>query len=182
MSNKQLKEIRRVTYGDIILETDDNDQIDNWKAQLDINNDLKFEDPELEDLLNQLKAVISQMYYVKYGDYVRSELHNLFVDAWKLQEQINEKLRYWKELGVKPDIWLSRCVTFRVVNIIEAKVSKAEAYNTVVPLVASITAHASVYVPTAKPLRVTNVISGSGYMSRVATNRESRFILSLIHI
>jgi len=202
MSTKQLKKIRWVPYGDIILESDDNDQVDNWKTQLDINNDLKFDDPTLEDLLKRLKATVDLMYYVQYGDFVRSELHNLFVDAWNLQQEINDKLQYWKQQAVKSIAQVKVTFHGRVWNYVHARVLAPDpAQNTLrlIPfakhsisasailmqtllLKASASISASAYVSKVAKIKVGGTASGKVYLSQVFVKKASILISASVSV
>jgi len=202
MGNKQLKKIRRVAYGDVILPTDDSDQIDNWRTQSEINDELKFDDPELEDLLKQLKAVISQMYYVQYGDFVRSELHNLFVDAWNLQQEINQLLYYWKQQATKSIAQVKVTFHGRVWNYVYGRVLAPDpAQNTLrlIPfakhsisasailmqtllLKASASVSASAYVSKFTKVKIGGTASGKVYLSQVFVKKASILISANVSI
>ena len=47
----------------------------------------------VEDKLNKLKSILSRIRYVRYGDYVYAEDHNLKVEALKLIHSILEDLK-----------------------------------------------------------------------------------------
>lgn len=50
-------------------------------------------DPDITTLIQQLQDIVSQMRKVKMGDYLYAQDHNLFVDAWNIQVQINDQLK-----------------------------------------------------------------------------------------
>ena len=91
----EFKKLRRVKdHVDIILPEDHNDHVDNWYAQLEFDEEMAklVRDPTLDELISKLKDIISKMRRVKSGDYVEARDHNLFVDAWEVQLEINKLL------------------------------------------------------------------------------------------
>ena len=106
-----IKTLRRVKdHEDVFKEEDHNDHVDNWNAQVSINEELNPDDPDIDSLINQLKSIVSKMRKVKTGDWYYAQDHNLFVDAWDLQKQINDEL---KEL----------------IDYYEARIAELEAYR-----------------------------------------------------
>jgi len=89
-----VKRLKKVPYKGKIRAEDDNAIVDNFKGQLSLFNDLsnRMKDPDFAELVEELKKIVSQMWYVKAGDPVQSKLHNLFVDAWNKQIEINENV------------------------------------------------------------------------------------------
>ncbi|RLC73738.1 MAG: hypothetical protein DRI26_00170 [Chloroflexi bacterium] len=85
-------------HKDVSDPEDFNSRVDNWKYQASLNQDiyarlqeaLGYSDPDLESLIAQLKNIVSQMRYFKKGDYYYARDHNLFVDAWNIQKQIDD--------------------------------------------------------------------------------------------
>lgn len=77
---------------------DHNDHVDNWNNQVKIN---RLYIPYIEDLsrlVDELAKIVSKMTYRKYGEFVYASDHNLFVDAWNKQMEINNKMKYLAEL------------------------------------------------------------------------------------
>ena len=100
-----IKKLRKVEdHVHVVTPDDHNVHVDNWRAQLDVDEDLSYDDPELNALLLRLSTTVAQMRRVKHGDYYLARDHNLFVEAWKTQLDINEKLKYWKDrlVGAPP--------------------------------------------------------------------------------
>ena len=89
-----IKRLKKVPYRGKIKAEHDNAIVDNFKGQLSLFNDLsnRMKDPDFAELVEELKKIVSQMWYVKAGDPVQSKLHNLFVDAWNKQIEINENV------------------------------------------------------------------------------------------
>jgi len=133
MSFKKLRYVK--DHEDVFEAYDHNDHVDNWKAQSNINDELKYEDPELEDLLNKLKSIIAKMKYIKSLEFYTAEYHNLFVDAWLVQEEINDKLKYYKDraseleqlLAIAPRIYAR--IGYRVSEVVTPTVSAKIGYK-----------------------------------------------------
>lgn len=133
MSIKPLRKV--IDLLDVFTEDDHNDHVDNWKAQVSIDEELNPDDPDIEQLINQLKSIVSQMRKIVSGDFYYAQDHNLFVDAWNLQTQINDELRdkveyelaYWKREATKSNAYPSRIFHARTLKYISASVS----YNVV---------------------------------------------------
>ena len=90
----QIKKLRKVQdHVHVFTPEDHNDHVDNWNAQLQFDEQFRGIDPDLDALIDQLKAIVSMMRKLKYGDFYMALDHNLFVDAWNIQTQINEKLK-----------------------------------------------------------------------------------------
>jgi len=155
--------------GDIIDPEDDNIHTDNWNAQLSINKELNPDDPDVTQLLEQLESIINRMYKVKYGDYVKSELHNLFVDAWQLQKQINSELR----ARIKPLAYVSKLALYRTHQYVHGSVRGMKLYDNVIPLTTKTTEYASVYLSAVSPLRRSVVVNGSSYVSNVVVLKKT---------
>ena len=147
MQDMSIKQLKYRKAGDVIDPEDDNVQIDNWNAQLSINRELNPDDPDVNQLIDQLKSIISRMSKVQYGDYVMSDLHNLFVDAWNLQKQINDELKAQLEYY-------------------EARIAELEAYRPIrfekaQVLRASYSYEATIYLSRTATFRSEKSISGS---------------------
>jgi len=97
-----VKRLKKVPYKGKIRAEDDNAIVDNFKGQLSLFSDLsnRMKDPDFAELISELKKIVDQMWYVKAGDPVQSKLHNLFVDAWNKQVEINEE--FLKRLAFIP--------------------------------------------------------------------------------
>jgi len=86
-----LKRLRYVTdHVDTFEDYDHNDHVDNWKVQVSINEGKGKGNPEVLSLNDQLREIVNKMRYVKKGDYYSHRDHNYFVDAWKVQLEINK--------------------------------------------------------------------------------------------
>ena len=89
-----IKPLRRVRDHEHYFEASDhNDHVDNWRIQLDLDQEFaaRLSDPpaELADLINRLANVVGSMRRVTAGDWYFAEDHNKFVDAWEIQSEIN---------------------------------------------------------------------------------------------
>ena len=143
-----IKTLRRVKdHEDVFKEEDHNDHVDNWNTQVSINEELNPDDPDIVSLINQLKSIVSKMRKVKTGDWYYAQDHNLFVDAWDLQKQINDEL---KEL----------------IDYYESRIAELEAYRPLrfekaVVLRAEKAISASIYLSRATVFKSEKTISGS---------------------
>lgn len=100
MSIKKLRKV--VDLVDKFQPEDHNDHVDNWQAQLQIDQNLaqNVDSDELQSLISQLASIIAQMRKIIPGDFYYADDHNKFVDAWNIQSQINSKL---SEICVPPE-------------------------------------------------------------------------------
>jgi len=143
-----IKTLRRVEdHVNKFLEEDHNDHVDNWNTQVSINEELNPDDPDIDSLINQLKSIIAQMRKIKTGDWYYAQDHNLFVDAWDLQKQINDEL---KEL----------------IDYYEARIAELEAYRPIrfekaQVLRASYSYEATIYLSRTVTFRSEKTVSGS---------------------
>ena len=69
--------------------------VDNWKRQIEANKFIRdifnIKDITLDFYISQLEDIVSQMRYVQRGQPYYARDHNLFVDAWKVQNEINKR-------------------------------------------------------------------------------------------
>ena len=104
-----VKQLRRVSdHVHIFEEQDHNDHVDNWKEQVEFNESIVSQmenaNAELDELLGRLSDIVSRMRRVKPGDFYYAKDHNLFVDAWEVQTEINSRLRALLEQAIVPCI------------------------------------------------------------------------------
>jgi len=93
-----LKKLRYVTdHVDTFEDYDHNDHVDNWKVQVNINEEKGKGNPEVLSLNDQLREIVNKMRYVKKDDYYSHRDHNYFVDAWKVQLEINKLI--WGDIS-----------------------------------------------------------------------------------
>jgi len=94
---------------DTIEPEDHNIKVDNFEIQTLLNDKIYEkrykDDPELEKLLSELKVIVGRMVRVKRGEFVYAIHHNIMVDAFTIQKQINQLLEdqitYWREEAEK---------------------------------------------------------------------------------
>ncbi|RLF21702.1 MAG: hypothetical protein DRN15_10725 [Thermoprotei archaeon] len=77
---------------DVIEDEDHNDHVTLWRWQQTLCEAWKSRYPEIASLVDELKDIVSSMYYVKERDDVLSREHNLFVRAWRELVEIDGKL------------------------------------------------------------------------------------------
>jgi len=171
MSIKKLRYLR--DHKDVYQPSDHNDQVDNWKVQININDDLKYDDPTLEDLIAKLKTVVARMKYLKKGDWYFAEYHNPFVDAWQLQEQINELLYYWKQQATKSIAQVKVTFHGRVWNYVHARVLAPDPAQNTLRLIpfAKHSISASAILMQTLLLKASASISASAYVSQLSKIR-----------
>ena len=100
---KAIKPLRYVRdHIDTFLPEDHNDHVDNWKIQIEIN-ELKASEKGIDLPENdELRNIVNRMVYVQDKTKYDSLWHNLFVEAWLKQIEINKKL--WGDVEDARDI------------------------------------------------------------------------------
>jgi len=105
MSIKTLREVK--DHVNVFTEEDHNDHVDNWKAQITINESLSEGNTQVISLNTELESIVSQMRYVKKGDDYSHLDHNRFVEAWRKQLAIDKILAPNLEETAKLEIVVS---------------------------------------------------------------------------